>query len=116
MRSLSALCFFCLTAATLASGAFSLLGCAPQAPPAKAKPVALAPPSVGEIAVVDEAERFVLIDLDSNLYEPEPGLLLRVLGPSGKTAHVRTSPERKRPFVAADIVDGHPAVGDEVVR
>ncbi len=65
---------------------------------------------------MDEEERFVLIDLGSNLYVPEPGALLRSTNPAGDTAHLKTSPEQKRPFIAADIIDGKPAVGDEVVR
>ena len=76
----------------------------------------LAPSVVGEIAVVDEEKRFVLIDLDSNLYVPAPGAALRSTNAAGATAHLKASPEQKRPFIAADIVDGEPAVGDEVVR
>ncbi len=71
---------------------------------------------VGEIAVVNEAKRFVLIDLQSNLYVPAPGTALRTTNASGKTAHLKAAPEQKRPFIAADIVDGEPAVGDQVVR
>lgn len=71
---------------------------------------------VGEIAVVDEEKRFVLVDLESNLYVPAPGSLLRSRNAAGETAHLQASPEQKRPFIAADIVDGDPAVGDQVVR
>jgi len=74
------------------------------------------PVAVGEVALVDEANRFVLIDLASSLYVPEPGVLLRAKNASGKTARLKTAAERKRPFVAADIVDGEPKVGDQVVR
>jgi hypothetical protein len=74
------------------------------------------PVAVGEIALVDEANRFVLIDLASSLYVPEPGVLLRAKNASRETARLKTAPERKRPFVAADIVDGEPKVGDQVVR
>jgi hypothetical protein len=35
---------------------------------------------------------------------------------AGAIAHLKASPEQKRPFIAADIIDGEPAVGDEVVR
>ena len=31
---------------------------------------------------------------------------------AGATAHLKASPEQKRPFIAADIIDGEPAVGD----
>ena len=66
--------------------------------------------------MVDEEKRFVLIDLESNLYVPAPGRALRAINAAGETAQLKASPEQKRPFVAADIVDGDPAVGDQVVR
>ncbi len=71
---------------------------------------------MGEVAVVDEGKRFVLIDLASNLYVPAPGAALRATNAKGETARLKASPEQKRPFVAADIIDGDPAVGDQVVR
>ena len=71
---------------------------------------------VGEIAVVDAAEHFVLIDLGSNLYVPAPRTTLRSRDAAGVAARLKTSPEQKRPFIAADIIDGAPKVGDEVLR
>lgn len=71
---------------------------------------------VGEIAVVNAAEHFVLIDLGSNLYVPEPGMTLRSRDAAGAVARLKTSAEQKRPFIAADIIDGAPKVGDEVLR
>ncbi len=66
--------------------------------------------------MVDEEKRFVLIDLQSNLYVPPPGTELRTTSAAGETAHLKASAEQKRPFIAADIVDGEPAVGDEVLK
>ncbi len=95
----------------------AVAGCAPP-PPAAKKPAASPPKAVviGEVAIVDEEKRFVLIDLENNLYVPAPGAALRTRNPHGETAHLKASPEQKRPFVAADIIDGNPAVGDQVVR
>jgi hypothetical protein len=96
-----------------------LIGCAPQKPPkapAAAKAAAPEPRVVGEVAVVDAEKHFILIDLGSNLYVPAPGAALRVTNAKGEIAHLKASPEQKRPFVAADIIDGDPAVGDQVVR
>ena len=95
----------------------AVAGCAPGPPVAK-QPAALPPKSIviGEVAVVDEEKRFVLIDLENSLYVPAPGAALRTRNPQGETGHLKASPEQKRPFVAADIVDGNPAVGDQVVR
>ena len=95
---------------------FPFAGCATKPRPAAAAPATIPPFVVGEIAVVDEEKRFVLIDLGSNLYVPAPGAALRSTNAAGATAHLKASPEQKRPFIAADIVDGEPAVGDEVVR
>jgi hypothetical protein len=108
----------CLTiAAVPIAFYFSFTGCASMTRPAAATPASVTlPVVVGEIAVVDEEKHFVLIDLDSNLYVPPPGTPLRSTNAAGKTAHFKASPEQKRPFIAADIIDGEPAVGDEVVR
>jgi hypothetical protein len=93
-----------------------IAGCAAGPGPSAASAAPAPPSGVGEIALVDEEERFVLIDLDSNLYVPAPGTALRATNPAGKTAHLKASPEQKRPFIAADIVDGDPVVGDQVTR
>jgi hypothetical protein len=70
---------------------------------------------VGSVALVDEENRFVLIDLESNLYVPAVGAVLRTRDASGHTTgRVRTAPEQQRPFIAADMVEGTPRVGDEV--
>ena len=91
-------------------------GCATHPRPATAAPRPAHPSVVGEIAVVNEEKRFVLIDLGSNLYVPAPGTAMHSINAAGATAHLKASSEQKRPFIAADIIDGQPAVGDEVVR
>ena len=116
MRLALQILFRCLTiAGAAASTLLSFNSCAPSRSVAPA-PAPLRSSVVGEIAVVEEEKRFVLIDLESNLYVPAPGTPLRSTNAAGKTAHLKASPEQKRPFIAADIVDGEPAVGDEVVR
>jgi hypothetical protein len=109
--------FRCLTmVGTATLSLFLSTGCAPRPRPTASASASVRPFVVGEIAVVDEEKRFVLIDLDSNLYVPTPGAALRSINAAGETAHIKASPEQKRPFIAADIIDGEPAVGDEVVR
>ncbi len=113
MRAAFLLSISCLTNSVL----FTLAGCAPTSRPKAPGPAAVAKPRVvGEVAVVDEEKHFVLIDLESNLYVPPPGTELRTTNAAGETAHLKASPEQKRPFIAADIVDGEPAVGDEVLK
>ncbi|MGH7939410.1 MAG: hypothetical protein ACREFG_12985 [Chthoniobacterales bacterium] len=58
----------------------------------------------------------MLIDLDSSLYVPEAGVALRAVSHGAETARLKASPEQKRPFFAADILDGRPSVGDQVVQ
>jgi hypothetical protein len=109
--------FRCLLMVRLATLWLLLLaGCATKSPPAATAPALTAPSLVGEIAMVNKEKHFVLIDLGSNLYLPAPGAALRSTNAAGATAHLKASPEQKRPFIAADVVDGEPAVGDEVVR
>ena len=97
-------------------GLFGFAGCAHGRPKAANPAVAPQPRVVGEIAVVDEEKRFVLIDLQSYLYVPPPGTALSSTNAAGETAHLKASPEQKRPFIAADIIDGEPAVGDQVMK
>lgn len=127
MRRVRSLSNCCLTRASF-SLAFLLLagGCASHprrasvvtgsASPSPSATPLLTGRIVGEIAVVNAAEHFVLIDLGPNLYVPEPGLNLRSHDAAGTVAHLKTSPEQKRPFIAADIIDGAPKVGDEVLQ
>lgn len=90
-------------------------GCAARAPRTDSA-LPIARQFVGQVAIVDAEQGFVLIDLGPNLYVPEPGLLLRARNDGGETAQLKTTPEQKRPFVAADIIAGHPLVGDRVFR
>jgi len=105
-----------MMAGAATSSLLTFAGCAAHPQPATGAPRSARPSVVGEIAVVDEEKRFVLIDLGSNLYVPAPGVAMRSTNAAGATAHLKASPEQKRPFIAADIIDGEPAVGDEVVR
>ena len=111
----------CIYSAIISS-VIALSGCVPETrgkTPATAAAVTTATPEpsvVGEVAVVDAEKHFVLVDLESNLYVPAPGTQLRATNAKGGIAHLKASPEQKRPFVAADIIDGAPAVGDQVVR
>ncbi len=91
-------------------------GCASRPRPTASTTTPARPRIVGEVAIVDEEKHFVLIDLDNNLSVPTPGLALRSINASGETAHLKATVEQKRPFIAADIVDGDPAVGDPVVQ
>ena len=103
-----------LTCSLLATGCASRT---PSATPgASATPTPIMRRFVGQVAIVDVEQGFVLVDLGSNLYVPEPGVLLHASNDGGETAQLKTTPEQNRPFVAADIIEGHPLVGDQVFR
>lgn len=90
------------------------LGCAAgrkRSPAAAAAP--RGPQVVGTVAVLNGASRFVLLDVGS-LYAPEPGSALKCYSGDTETGELVVSPEKKRPFIAADIVKGEPKVGDRV--
>ena len=95
-------------------------GCASRthsaSPDASPTPTPIMRRFVGQVAIVDVEQGFVLIDLGSNLYVPEPGVLLHASNDGNETAQLKTTPEQNRPFVAADIIEGHPLVGDQVFR
>jgi hypothetical protein len=105
-----------MIAVAATSSLFTFTGCVTKPGAAAAVPSPVLPSVVGAIAVLDEEKRFVLIDLGSNLYVPAPGAAMHSINATGAIAHLKASPEQKRPFIAADIIDGEPTVGDEVVR
>lgn len=74
---------------------------------------------VGVVRVIGSGQRFVLVEVPSTTTTPLPGgqLLRCCPSPDGDlamTATLRVSPERRRPYVVADIVSGEPHVGDSV--
>lgn len=76
-----------------------------------AKISAPAPRRVGTVAVVNGG--FVLVDVGT-LYSPAPGTALKCLASGQETAVLAVSPERRPPFITADIIRGAPRAGDEV--
>ncbi len=77
---------------------------------------------VGEVRVVGAGRRFVLIEVSPRPDMPllSPGLQLRTRTPVSvtvggeQTGTLRVSPERRQPFLIADVVDGDPHANDLV--
>ena len=70
---------------------------------------------VGTIVLVNEANRFVLID--GGMHAPATaGAALKSFAGNQETGVLTLSPERKPPFLIADIVKGSPKKGDQVVE
>ena len=84
-------------------------------PQRKVKAVAVEPRRVGTITLVNEDERFVLIDTGMAA-APTVGTALKSF--TGETASgvVAVGNVNRRPFVVADIVQGVPKKGDAVFQ
>jgi len=80
------------------------------------KSATTAPVYIGQIEVVNRESHFVLIDLSGTATAPEPGTPLTAISSSGEAVRLKVTPERKRPFVSADIVSGEPKRGQRVYR
>lgn len=82
----------------------------------EAKPAIAAPVYVGSISVVNTESHFVLIDLSGTAPPLETGTDLTAISAAGVAARLKVTPEKKRPFVTADIVSGTPKRGERVYR
>ena len=87
--------------------------CACAAPQKRTQAAALQPHLVGTVALVNQAAGFVLVDVGT-LYMPGSGKALKCYSGGQETAELSTTPERKIPFISADIVKGTPGQGDQV--
>ncbi len=74
-----------------------------------------APLVLGRVSLVNEGERFALIE--ANLAQaPAAGTMLRIYSGSVVSAELRATGVQRRPFLVADLVSGLPAKGDLVVQ
>ena len=70
---------------------------------------------LGTVTLADETNGFVLIDMGS--YVPPPaGQALKTFSGEAESGVLAVSPERRPPFVVADIVRGAPKRGDSVYQ
>ncbi len=76
-------------------------------------PAATLPTWVGSIVMVDQPNRFVLVESSSGA-RPSPGQVFLSFGTVGRTASLRATEENRPPFAALEILEGAPAVGDRV--
>jgi hypothetical protein len=78
-------------------------------------PQAQVPRLIGVIKMVDEDDRFVLIDA-TTFQGAAAGDLLICIRDQKETANLRMSSLQNPPFLIADIASGKPAPGDRVVK
>jgi len=72
-----------------------------------------APMRVGTVAVVNEDMHFVLVDVGT-LYMPPAGTALKSFTSGVESGILAVDPEKRGPFIVADVVKGDPKVGDVV--
>lgn len=68
---------------------------------------------LGTISMVNDDGHFVLVDF-GGFAAPEPGAELQVRRAGEDVATLKAGTEMRRPFAAADILQGTPQPGDDV--
>lgn len=96
----------------LAATLGSVAGCAHFGPRKPEVPEATLPTWVGRVVMVDTVHRFVLVDAGS-ASAPAAGGNVVTLRDKRQTALLRVTAEARPPYVAMDIVEGEPALGDQ---
>jgi len=76
---------------------------------------ATVPERVGEIVLLNEEGKFVLVDLDAGS-PPAAGTALKVMRQGVEVGVLALGDIRRRPFIVADIVSGTAQKGDVVYR
>jgi hypothetical protein len=88
-------------------GWFGLIKKKPEAPEASL------PTWIGRVVMVDTGNRFALVDTGAPM-RPPPGQKLLAFREKQRTALLETTGETRPPFLAAQIVEGMPAIDDQV--
>jgi hypothetical protein len=74
-----------------------------------------APLTVGRVSLVNEDERFALIETDLP-QTPASGTKLRIYRNNAVSAELTATGVGRRPFLVADVVSGNPEKGDVVLQ
>lgn len=99
----------------LLCGAGGLLGgCSAREKKSEQVVAVQTPRHIGEIKLVNDASKFVLID-HGQMPAPAEGVLLKARSGGADSAELRVTQVQRRPFVVADILSGEPKRGDAVV-
>jgi len=87
-------------------------GCAHFGPKKPEVPEATLPTWLGRVVMVDTFHRFVLVDAGS-ASPPAAGREVVTLRDKRRTALLRVTAETRPPYIAMDILEGEPALGDQ---
>jgi hypothetical protein len=75
-------------------------------------PEASLPSWLGRVVMVDEAHGFVLIDTGATM-TLEPGAVVLTFREQSRTSSLRVTKEARPPYIALEIIEGSPAIGDQ---
>jgi hypothetical protein len=87
----------------------------PESKALRATAVRPSPERVGVITLVNERDRFVVVDV-GQVGVPASGTALKAFRDKTETAVLAVGDVRRRPFIVGDIVSGDPKKGDEVFK
>jgi hypothetical protein len=86
----------------------------PRVPVAPIKAPTPPPQVIGRVSLVNTVQGFALIESSQT---PETGTMLQARSMEGEeSAILKVTPEKKNPFIIADIVKGKPLVGQAVTQ
>lgn len=89
-------------------------GCALFGPRETEAPEARLPSWLGRVVMVDAVHGFALVDTGAGS-APAAGTAVLTLRDKRRTALLRVTSEAQPPYVAMEIVDGSPELGDQAV-
>ena len=89
-------------------------GCALFGPKEPEIPEATLPAWIGRVVMVDATHRFVLVDTGAGM-ALAAGTDVMTLRDKRRTALLRVTDEVRPPYVAMEILEGAPALGDQAV-
>jgi len=89
-------------------------GCALLGPKTPEIPEATLPAWIGRVVMVDTTHRFVLVDTGAGT-ALAAGTDVMTLRDKRRTALLRVTDEVRPPYVAMEILEGAPALGDQAV-
>lgn len=96
------------------AGSWLVGGCAMFGKKKSDAPEATLPTWLGRVVMVDEVHRFALVDTGSRTV-PAAGVNVFTLREKQKTSTLRATGEARPPYLALELIDGLPAIGDQAV-
>lgn len=92
----------------------ALGGCALFRSKAPVIPDATLPSWIGRVVMVDSVNRFVLVDTGAGVHPP-PGGAVMTLREKRRTGLLQVTEDARPPYVAMQILEGDPQLGDQAV-